>query len=74
MNKIRITLEIESSHRKKQGSKLGKLVDAFVKLWRATLASDLYSSHKTKILVTISVLITLAYFVFCLLTFVLNHP
>jgi hypothetical protein len=74
MNKIRITLEIESRRGKRQGSKLEKLVDAFVQLWKTTLVSDLYSRHKTKILVTVSTLITLAYLIFCLLTFVLNHP
>jgi len=78
MNKIKITLEIESKHKnERRVSKLEKLVNAFVRLWKATLASDLRRSAKTKLLclIVISVTLpTLIYLLFRILTLILNHP
>ena len=77
MNKIRITLEIESKHRnERRTSKLEKLIGAFVRLWKATLASDLHPSAIAKLLrlfVISSALLALAYLLSCILALVINR-
>ena len=78
MNKIKITLEIESKRKnERRVSKLEKLVNAFVRLWKATLTSDLRHSAKTKLLrqiVVYSTVLVVTYLLFCILMLILNHP
>ena len=77
MKKLKITLEIKSEQKnERRVSKLEKLVNAFVRFWKATLASDLRPSSKIKLLQQIfifSTLLALAYLVFCMLTLILNR-
>jgi len=78
MNKIKITLEIQSRRRnERRTSKSEKLVNAIVRLWKATLTSDLRPSAKFKLLRQIVVsgtLLVLAYLFARLLPLILNHP
>ncbi len=77
MNKKKLTLEIESRRRNERRlSKLEKLVSAFTRLWKVTLASDLRSNAKTKLLRLIiisSALLVLTYLILCILTLILNR-
>jgi len=78
MNKIKITLEIQSGRKnERRMSKLEKLVNAFVRLWKAILASDLRPGAKIKLLrqvVVSSILLALAYLLVCILPLILNRP
>ena len=74
MNKIKITLEIESKHRNgRHVSILEKLVNAFIRFWKVTLASDLHPSAKAKLLRLIIVLIAVTYLLCRILPLILNH-
>lgn len=78
MNKIRITLEIESrrgSNRKT--SQTDKLINALTKFWNSILTSNLHPSAKVKILQTLifsSTLLILVYLLICLNPLILNRP
>ena len=77
MKKIKITLEIETKYGNGRSvSKLEKLVNAFIRLWKVTLASNLCPKAKTELLrliVVFSTLLALTYLLFCILTLILNR-
>ena len=74
MNKIKITLEIESKGRNvRHVSLLEKLVSAFIRFWKITLASNLRPEAKTKLLRLIVVLIAVTYILCRILPLILNH-
>jgi hypothetical protein len=77
MKKIKITLEIEAKHRnERHASKFEKFVTSFLRLCEIMLASDLRPNAKVKILrlvIISSTLMALTYFLFCVLTLIVNR-
>jgi hypothetical protein len=70
MNKIKITLQIESK-KEKRISKLEKLLKSFLLLWKVTLESNLRPNAKAGLLWLI--VIALTYLLCRILPLILNH-
>jgi len=71
MNKIKITLQIESK-KERHVSQLEKLFNTFTQFWKVTLSSDLPANSKFKLLQLIVVLIALTYLLCRILPLILG--
>jgi len=65
MKKIKVTLEIETTHK-------GAKANPFVQIWKTTMASNLRQNYKIKILYLLVLLPTLFYFLSQIMNFVFN--
>lgn len=75
MKRIKIKLEIDAEGRsRRRVSSFDKLINAFVRIWKATLASSLRRNSKTILLCLLIVVPTLFYFLFHILPFILYRP
>ena len=73
MNKIKITLEIESGNKKEiHMSKFEKLIGAFMRLVRKLRPRD--KAELSRLIIVVSALVAQSYLLVWLFTSILNHP